>query len=182
MKRGLVQRCLRSRFVTTAATGAGVTAVLLAGLWYFQESLLYHPVVAGVAKLTKDNNRLGQFTLGGIPPMPRGVPLVEVTLEGLPQSLLQAYIFKRVVVDGAASGVDVSVRLLVQSLCLSLGGRDGVIAREGVEGGECQGRLRGQGGSDGTPTRCAQVRGHGGATDCEPRGPHGCPCLAHEAI
>ena len=56
MKRGLVQRCLRSRFVTTAATGAGVTAVLLAGLWYFQESLLYHPVVAGVAKLTKDNN------------------------------------------------------------------------------------------------------------------------------
>ena len=40
-------------------------------------------------------------------------------------------------------------------------------AREGVEGGECQGRLWGQGGSDGTPTLCAQVRSHDWATDCE---------------
>ena len=46
--------------------------------------------------------------------------LVEVTLEGLPQSVLQAYIFKRVVIDGAATGVDISPRLLVQSLTLSL--------------------------------------------------------------
>ena len=38
-------------------------------------------IFEGERQLTKDNNRLGQFTLGGIPPMPRGVPLVEVTLD-----------------------------------------------------------------------------------------------------
>ena len=46
--------------------------------------------------------------------------LVEVALEGVPQSVLQAYIFKRVVVDGAEAGIEISVRLLVQSLVLSL--------------------------------------------------------------
>merc|ERR550514_116550 len=29
---------------------------------------------------TKDNNKLGQFTLGGIAPAPRGVPQVEITM------------------------------------------------------------------------------------------------------
>jgi len=46
--------------------------------------------------------------------------LIEVTLEGLPQSVLQAYIFKRVVIDSVDSGVDVSRRLLIQSLVISL--------------------------------------------------------------
>ena len=45
---------------------------------------------------------------------------MEVALEGVPQSVLQAYIFKRVVVDGAEAGIEISVRLLVQSLVLSL--------------------------------------------------------------
>ena len=29
--------------------------------------------------MTKDNNRLGQFELTGIPPMPRGMPQIDVT-------------------------------------------------------------------------------------------------------
>jgi L1 cell adhesion molecule like protein len=31
--------------------------------------------------MTKDNNLLGKFTLDGIPPMPRGVPQIEVTFD-----------------------------------------------------------------------------------------------------
>lgn len=36
-------------------------------------------VYEGERKLTKDNNRLGKFDLNGIPPLPRGVPQIEVT-------------------------------------------------------------------------------------------------------
>ncbi|XP_071476593.1 heat shock 70 kDa protein IV-like [Diadema antillarum] len=38
-------------------------------------------VYEGERALTKDNNRLGQFELSGIPPAPRGVPKIEVTFD-----------------------------------------------------------------------------------------------------
>ena len=38
-------------------------------------------VFEGERKFTKDNNILGKFDLNGIPPMPRGVPQIEVTFE-----------------------------------------------------------------------------------------------------
>jgi heat shock protein 1/8 len=31
--------------------------------------------------MTKDNHNLGQFSLDGIPPSPRGVPQIEVTFD-----------------------------------------------------------------------------------------------------
>ena len=38
-------------------------------------------VFEGERKLTKYNNKLGTFSLGGIPPMPRGQPQIEITYE-----------------------------------------------------------------------------------------------------
>ena len=38
-------------------------------------------VIEGERAMTKDNNRLGQFELSGIPPAPRGVPKIEVTFD-----------------------------------------------------------------------------------------------------
>jgi len=38
-------------------------------------------VYEGERSMTKDNNLLGKFSLDGIPPMPRGVPQVEVTFD-----------------------------------------------------------------------------------------------------
>ena len=38
-------------------------------------------VFEGERKFTKDNNQLGKFQLDGIPPMPRGVPQIEVTYD-----------------------------------------------------------------------------------------------------
>merc|ERR1712017_23708 len=38
-------------------------------------------VYEGERSRTKDNNLLGKFELGGIPPAPRGVPQVEVTFD-----------------------------------------------------------------------------------------------------
>ncbi|KAJ6225794.1 hypothetical protein RDWZM_004339 [Blomia tropicalis] len=38
-------------------------------------------VYEGERTMTKDNNLLGQFTLSGIPPAPRGVPQIEVTFD-----------------------------------------------------------------------------------------------------
>ena len=38
-------------------------------------------VFEGERKLTKDNNKLGEFNLEGIPPAPRGVPQIEVTFD-----------------------------------------------------------------------------------------------------
>lgn len=38
-------------------------------------------VFEGERHLTRDNNKLGEFTLHGIPPMPRGVPQIEITYE-----------------------------------------------------------------------------------------------------
>merc|ERR1719480_480054 len=35
----------------------------------------------GERAMTKDNNLLGKFELGGIPPAPRGVPQIEVTFD-----------------------------------------------------------------------------------------------------
>ena len=38
-------------------------------------------VFEGERARTKDNNKLGEFTLSGIPPMPRGVPQIEVSFD-----------------------------------------------------------------------------------------------------
>merc|ERR1711998_333079 len=38
-------------------------------------------VFEGERSMTKDNNKLGQFNLEGIPPMPRGQPEIEVTFD-----------------------------------------------------------------------------------------------------
>ncbi len=38
-------------------------------------------VFEGERSMTKDNNKLGQFELSGIPPMPRGQPQIEVTFD-----------------------------------------------------------------------------------------------------
>lgn len=38
-------------------------------------------IYEGERKMTKDNHPLGRFTLGGIPPAPRGVPQIEVSLD-----------------------------------------------------------------------------------------------------
>ncbi|KAK3235631.1 hypothetical protein CYMTET_54171 [Cymbomonas tetramitiformis] len=38
-------------------------------------------VFEGERKFTKDNNKLGEFTLDGIPPAPRGVPQIEVSFD-----------------------------------------------------------------------------------------------------
>merc|ERR1719498_1502978 len=38
-------------------------------------------VYEGERSRTKDNNKLGEFTLTGIPPMPRGVPQIDVTFD-----------------------------------------------------------------------------------------------------
>mgnify|MGYP003705943401 CR=1 FL=1 len=38
-------------------------------------------VFEGERQMTKDNNKLGEFTLSGIPPMPRGIPEIEITYD-----------------------------------------------------------------------------------------------------
>merc|ERR1712022_17827 len=38
-------------------------------------------VFQGERKFTKDNFKLGEFNLSGIPPMPRGVPQIDVTFD-----------------------------------------------------------------------------------------------------
>lgn len=38
-------------------------------------------VFEGERQLTKNNNLLGKFTLDGLPPMLKGVPMIEVTFE-----------------------------------------------------------------------------------------------------
>ncbi len=38
-------------------------------------------VFEGERAMTRDNNKLGEFQLSGIPPMPRGVPQIEITYE-----------------------------------------------------------------------------------------------------
>jgi hypothetical protein len=38
-------------------------------------------VFEGERSMTKDNHKLGQFDLTGIPPAPRGTPQIEVTFE-----------------------------------------------------------------------------------------------------
>merc|ERR1712224_855209 len=38
-------------------------------------------VFEGECSRTKDNNKLGEFNLSGIPPMPRGVPQIDVTFD-----------------------------------------------------------------------------------------------------
>ena len=38
-------------------------------------------IFEGERQMTKDNNKLGQFTLSGIPPMPRGVPEIQITYD-----------------------------------------------------------------------------------------------------
>ena len=38
-------------------------------------------VYEGERTMTRDNNKLGEFQLSGIPPMPRGVPQIEITYE-----------------------------------------------------------------------------------------------------
>ncbi|KAK9825136.1 hypothetical protein WJX81_002830 [Elliptochloris bilobata] len=46
-----------------------------------QQSTVSIQVYEGERAMTKDNHKLGQFDLNGIPPAPRGVPQIEVTFE-----------------------------------------------------------------------------------------------------
>jgi len=46
-----------------------------------QQSTVSIQVFEGERAMTKDNHKLGQFDLGGIPPAPRGTPQIEVTFE-----------------------------------------------------------------------------------------------------
>jgi len=46
-------------------------------------------VIEGERKFTKDNNILGKFDLNGIPPMPRGMPQIEVTFNVDANGILQ---------------------------------------------------------------------------------------------
>merc|ERR1712107_59388 len=46
-----------------------------------QPACSHHPGVRGRAAMTKDNHLLGKFDLTGIPPAPRGVPQIKVTLD-----------------------------------------------------------------------------------------------------
>ena len=48
---------------------------------YVTRSVLVLQVYEGERAMTKDNHKLGQFDLTGIPPAPRGVPQIEVTFE-----------------------------------------------------------------------------------------------------
>jgi hypothetical protein len=45
-------------------------------------------VYEGERKMTKDNNKLGEFYLDGIPPAPHGVPQVEVTFDLDPNGIM----------------------------------------------------------------------------------------------
>ncbi len=49
-------------------------------------------VFEGERAMTKDNNLLGRFDLTGIPPMPRGVPQIEVTFDLDANGILQVNI------------------------------------------------------------------------------------------
>jgi endoplasmic reticulum chaperone BiP len=46
-----------------------------------QQSTVSIQVYEGERTMTKDNHKLGQFDLTGIPPAPRGQPQIEVTFE-----------------------------------------------------------------------------------------------------
>lgn len=46
-------------------------------------------VFEGERKMTRDNNKLGEFHLRGIPPMPRGQPQIEITYEVDANGILQ---------------------------------------------------------------------------------------------
>merc|ERR1711916_369825 len=46
-------------------------------------------VFEGERAMVKDNHKLGEFNLGGIPPAPRGVPQIEVTFEVDANGILQ---------------------------------------------------------------------------------------------
>lgn len=50
-------------------------------------------IFEGERAMTKDNNLLGTFNLSGIPPAPRGIPQIEVSLLFLRRSLLLYNIF-----------------------------------------------------------------------------------------
>ena len=52
-------------------------------------------VFEGERSLTKDNNLLGKFKFTGIPPAPRGVPQIEVTLEIDPNGILNVFAYDK---------------------------------------------------------------------------------------
>jgi hypothetical protein len=62
-------------------------------------------VFEGERAMTKDNNILGKFKLEGIPPMPRGVPQIDVTFDISLQSFIVA----------SVTGLFVVISLALQS-------------------------------------------------------------------
>merc|ERR1719281_549639 len=68
-------------------------------------------VYEGERSRTKDNNLLGKFELGGIPPAPRGVPQVEVTFDVDANGVLNV-----TAEDKSASGKKANITITIRSM------------------------------------------------------------------
>ena len=63
-------------------------------------------VFEGERAMVKDNNRLGQFELSGIPPAPHGVPKIEVTFDIDANEILT--VSAKDLITGRSNGITIS--------------------------------------------------------------------------